>query len=209
MKLLALLMLRALDSDPEALILHGSYELGDFNYFQRGRVKEFVNFFAKTLAKRVPAGQRSSVEHEEYICHVHSRANRVVAVALCDREYPPRVAFTFLMKAHEAFAARVPDETWLATTRAAAEAAAEGGPCHVAELDGELVRYRDPATADSIMKMQNDLDETKIILHKTIDSVLERGVKLDQLVEKSNDLSVSSKMFYQTAQDQNSCCSMM
>ena len=35
--------------------------------------------------------------------------------------------------------------------------------------------------------------------HKTIESVLERGEKLDNLVERSNALSAQSKMFYKTA----------
>ena len=46
------------------------------------------------------------------------------------------------------------------------------------------------------MKIQKELDETKIVLHKTIESVLERGEKIDTLVAKSNDLSGQSKMFY-------------
>lgn len=48
------------------------------------------------------------------------------------------------------------------------------------------------------MKIQQELDETKIVLHKTIESVLERGEKLDSLVEKSNNLSGASKSFYNT-----------
>ena len=51
-----------------------------------------------------------------------------------------------------------------------------------------------------------DLDETKIVLHQTIDSVLRRGEKLDALVEKSNDLSIASQMFYKTAKKTNACC---
>ena len=43
------------------------------------------------------------------------------------------------------------------------------------------------------MKIQKELDETKIVLHKTIESVLERGEKIDSLVAKSNDLSGQSK----------------
>jgi hypothetical protein len=35
--------------------------------------------------------------------------------------------------------------------------------------------------------------------HKTIESVLERGEKLDNLVDRSNALSMQSKMFYKTA----------
>jgi synaptobrevin family protein YKT6 len=35
-----------------------------------------------------------------------------------------------------------------------------------------------------------------VILHQTIESVLERGEKLENLVEKSTDLSMASQLFY-------------
>ncbi|KAL9048887.1 MAG: hypothetical protein Q9162_007493 [Coniocarpon cinnabarinum] len=78
-----------------------------------------------------------------------------------------------------------------------------------APLKEYIVKYQDPQQADSIMKIQQELDETKITLHKTIESVLERNVKLDDLVNKSEGLSSQSKMFYKQAQSQNSCCSVM
>jgi len=74
------------------------------------------------------------------------------------------------------------------------------------KLEMYLQKYQDPAAADKVSKIQKDLDETTQILHKTIDSVLERGVKLDNLVERSNDLSAQSKMFYKQAKKTNSCC---
>jgi Synaptobrevin len=52
------------------------------------------------------------------------------------------------------------------------------------------------------MKVQAELDETKIILHKTIESVLERGEKLENLVDRSEALNMQSKMFYKTARKQ-------
>ncbi|XP_039123103.1 uncharacterized protein LOC120259536 isoform X2 [Dioscorea cayenensis subsp. rotundata] len=52
----------------------------------------------------------------------------------------------------------------------------------------------DPAEADKLLRIQRDLDETKIILHKTIDGVLAQGEKLDSLVEKNSDLSVASQV---------------
>jgi synaptobrevin homolog YKT6 len=64
------------------------------------------------------------------------------------------------------------------------------------ELKEYLTKYQDPQQADSIMKIQKELDETKIVLHKTIESVLQRGEKLDDLVAKSDGLSAQSKMFY-------------
>ena len=65
-----------------------------------------------------------------------------------------------------------------------------------APLKEYITKYQDPQQADSIMKIQKELDETKITLHKTIESVLERNVKLDDLVNKSEGLSSQSKMFY-------------
>lgn len=74
------------------------------------------------------------------------------------------------------------------------------------ELDEYIRKYQDPQQADTIMKVQQELDETKIVLHKTIESVLARGEKLDSLVEKSDALSASSRMFYKQAKKTNSCC---
>jgi len=59
-----------------------------------------------------------------------------------------------------------------------------------------LTVCQDPHQADNILKIQKELDETKIVLHKTIESVLERGEKIDDLVQKSDGLSSQSKMFY-------------
>jgi synaptobrevin family protein YKT6 len=67
------------------------------------------------------------------------------------------------------------------------------------ELKDYIVKYQDPQQADSIMKIQKELDETKVILHKTIESVLHRGEKIDNLVAKSDGLSAQSKMFYTQA----------
>ncbi|MCO5611300.1 hypothetical protein L7F22_065552 [Adiantum nelumboides] len=54
---------------------------------------------------------------------------------------------------------------------------------------------KDPTEADKLLKIQKELDETKHILHKTIDNVLERGEKLDSLiVEKSSNLSLASQV---------------
>ncbi|CAH9134431.1 unnamed protein product [Cuscuta epithymum] len=72
-----------------------------------------------------------------------------------------------------------------------------------------LTKFQDPAEADKLLKIQRELDETKIILHKTIDSVLARGEKLDSLVEKSSDLSTASQMFYKQAKKTNSCCTIL
>ena len=74
------------------------------------------------------------------------------------------------------------------------------------------------------MKVQNELDETKQIVSETLEKILDRGQKLDDLVRYlflrinrsksdyslSNELSEQSKAFYKTAKKTNSwCCSIM
>jgi synaptobrevin homolog YKT6 len=93
------------------------------------------------------------------------------------------------------------------------------------QLTTYLAKYQNPKEADAMTKIQDELDETKIILvnknhqieaikvknkfqHNTIEAVLERGEKLDDLVSKSEGLSVQSKAFYKTARKTNSCCSL-
>ena len=76
-------------------------------------------------------------------------------------------------------------------------------------MEDAIVKYQDPMAADKILKIQRELDDTKVVLHKTIDSVLARGEKLDNLVDKSTDLSLASQMFYKQARKQNQCCNWM
>ena len=79
------------------------------------------------------------------------------------------------------------------------------GSCKVARLEALLRDYQDPTKVDKIAKVDKSLAETKEVLTKTIDAVLARGEKLDDLVDRSAELSASSKMFYKTAKSTNSC----
>ncbi len=117
----------------------------------------------------------------------------------CDVEYPPRVAFSLLTKLFEDFVAFKPD--WKSETR--------NEVLSWPQLDRDLVKYQDPTQADQIMRIQKNLDETRDVLHQTIDSVLQRGEKLEDLVERSGELSAQSKLFYREAKRANSCCSVL
>lgn len=83
------------------------------------------------------------------------------------------------------------------------------GSCKLSHLEAQLAEYQDPAKVDKLMKVDKSLAETKEVLHKTIEAVLARGEKLDDLVESSAGLSASSKAFYKTAKKTNSCCIIM
>ncbi|CAF3356934.1 unnamed protein product [Rotaria sp. Silwood1] len=67
---------------------------------------------------------------------------------------------------------------------------------------------QNPQEADPLMRLQKDLDDTKDILKKTLVDVLERGEHLDDLVDRSNHLSIEAKAIYKTARKTNRCCTL-
>jgi len=175
--------------------------LDSFSYFQRGAVGEFLTLFAGTVAERVSPGTRQDIEEQSYTFHVYGRSEGLAGVVISDHEYPKLVAHKLLSQIMDEFLTAHPRTTW---------SSPDGKPrVAMPELATYIDKYQDPRQADSILKIQQELDETKIVLHKTIESVLQRGEKLDSLIERSNELSGSSKMFYKQAKKQNSCCVVM
>ncbi len=195
-KLFALVMLYKSDGG-SAHVLKQAMDLTSFSFFQRGSVQEFITFTSKILAERTETATRQSVKEAEYMCHVFVRNDNLACVCVSDHEYPTRVAHTLLAKLMDDFTAQVPRQQW----STGKEVEGFAGP-----LDVHLKKYQTPETADPMTRVQNELDETKIILHNTIANVLERGEKLDDLVAKSEGLSMQSKTFYKTAKKTNSCC---
>ncbi|KAJ8720236.1 hypothetical protein PYW07_012279 [Mythimna separata] len=180
-----------------ATILKSAYNLQSFSIFQRGSVQEFMGFVSKTIVERTQPASRQSVKEGEYMLQVYVRADNLAGVLISDHEYPNRVAHTLITKILDEFTAAVPASQWPTATE-------DRTDFHL--LPEYLTRYQNPREADALTKIQNDLDETKIILHDTIKAVLERGEKLDDVVAKTESLSTQSKLFYKTARKTNSCC---
>lgn len=178
--------------------LKSAFDLQSFSFFQRGSIQEFMLFFCKTIVERTIPASRQTVKEGEYLCHVYVRADNLAGVVVTDHEYPSRVSHTLITKILDEFQAKFPAANWPAL---------EERDVVFPQLNTHLVKYQNPSEADALTKIQEDLDETKIILHNTIQAVLERGEKLDDLVNKSEGLSLQSKAFYKTAKKTNSCCS--
>jgi synaptobrevin homolog YKT6 len=199
-KLTSVAVLKYNGPDREPTLLGFAADLSTFGFFQRGTVREMLAFVGRTVARRTQVGQRQTVQQDEYFCHAHNR-DGLVGVAFVDADYPARAGFCVVAKVLDDYA-REHGDAWRG---AAADAADPALPL----LEAALQKYQDPAAADQLARIQRDLDETKVVLHRTIESVLERGEKLDALVDKSADLSMASQMFYKQARKANSCCTWM
>ena len=185
-------------------ILTSAKELSSFSYFQRSSMGEMLTFFARTFAanKNLAPGARTSVKHEQFLCHMYVSPFGVTAVCFADQEYPARVAFGYLSKLCDDFTAATGGQ-------AIASNEDNSVPSFQPQHTKLLVQFQDPSQADQLTKIMHELEQTKLVLHETIEAALERGQKIDDLIVKSNDLSGSSKMFYKTARKQNQCCQYM
>ena len=173
-----------------------------------------MSVFSATVAERTRPGQRQDIEEkcmplsplqhapvfyvhldhsadgrlQAYTFHAYSRTEGVAGIIISSTDYPALVAHQLLSKVVDEFLTTYPRSAF----------AFNPPPRNMVfpQLKEFIQKYQDPQQADSILKIQKELDETKIVLHKTIESVLERGEKIDSLVEKSDGLSAQSKMFY-------------
>lgn len=183
----------------KAVELAAARDLLQFSFFERTGVSQFMTFFSETVLVRTQAGQRQSIEEGNYVGHTYTRLEGLSCVVISDKEYPVRPAYTLINKILEEYLLLHPQNEWANVT-------ASTPALEYAALEQYLKKYQDPTQADLIMKVQQELDETKIVLHKTIESVLQRGEKLDSLVDKLEALLSSSRMFYKQAKKTNSCC---
>ncbi|XP_066248026.1 synaptobrevin homolog YKT6 [Euwallacea similis] len=178
--------------------LKSAFDLQSVSFFQRGPVQEFMLFCGKTIVERTLTASRQSVKEGDYFCHVYVRADNLAGVVISDQEYPSRVSHTLLTKILDEFAEKIPSVNWPNL---------QDKDVAFPQLNIYLAKYQNPREADVLTKIQGELDETKIILHNNIQAVLDRGEKLDDLVSKSEGLSIQSKAFYKTARKTNACCS--
>ena len=118
--------------------------------------------FCKTVAERTNPGQRLDIEEKSYTFHAYGRTEGVAGIIISDGDYPALVAHQLLSKVVDEFLAKYPRTSF-------SDPNARENSCPMPELKDYIVKFQDPSQADSIMKIQQELDETKIVLHKTIE----------------------------------------
>jgi len=201
MKLLSIIILKH-PKGGNPILLSKVLELSSFGFFQRGSMEEVCVFVSRSVVERMSSGSSISVQHKEYLCHAHETQSGLAGAVVCDNEYPQFVAFNIIKEALQLFASKYANNQQQSTTTTDINLNVPGLP----EL---LIKYQDPSEADKVLKVQKTLDETKEIIIQSIDSLLERGEKLDDLVQRSNDLSFQSKAFAKKADELNSCCTLL
>jgi len=76
-------------------------------------------------------------------------------------------------------------------------------------IANEIEAWQDPSKKDTLMKLQNELNDiTNIIMRQNLLELLKREERMESLMQKSNDLSAKSIDFYKLAKKNNRCCNL-
>ena len=134
---------------------------------------------------------------KDYICHVYHHPNKLGCAIITDKDYPNRVVFTLINDVISTFIEQYP--FWKVYDKHT--------ECDTVE--GLLNKYQEPEKIDPITKINQELAETKEIMVQNIDKVLARGEKIEVLMDKSKDLSNTSKTFYKKSKRLNRCCNIL
>jgi len=199
MKLVSLIIYKW--KDDSSIELLACEELSSFSFFHRTPIREHIKFHSRLVVSRTPLGRRSSVAFEQNLgqCHSWVHPQGIGAAVLIDSEYPMRVAFTLLSEAVRMF---------LEANQGRWEDLQKDAPLPCPEVEQLFVKFQDPTEADKLTKIERDLEEVKGTVMQTMDDLLKRGENLDQLMDKSKDLSNMSVSFARTAKKNNQCCKL-
>ena len=200
MKILSIHVFSLYNDKP--IILSSAFALSFVSIFQRGTLKDFLNFHSRLVIERVAKDTHAQVQLEKGICFAISNSDKIGVTMICDEEYPKRVAIDFLLKVHDNF------KTFLQEKKIDLNMYTADTDVKYDYIANEIEAWQDPAKKDSLMKLQSELNDVTDIMRQNLNELLKREENLESLMQKSNDLSATSVNFYKQAKKTNSCCNL-
>lgn len=182
----------------DGLILVLSSDTTTPNTPQSEQMEVFKNQAKQLLKKIHPRSTaRMSIESNPFIFH-YIIENGICYLGLTEKGYPKRLAFLFLEELSREFTDYLKleygDDAWQRTVETI------GRQYAFIKFDRVIQKkrreYSDPNSANNMRKLNEDLSTIQNVMRKTIDDVLERGNKLDNVQELSRSLASESKKYH-------------
>jgi len=204
--LLSLTLFNCKNSPP--VILYRVEELGLFSFWTRGTIREFLIFASREVVSRTKLAERNCIRYTpkdidvEFHSHCYVNADGLGCVVLTGGEYNQRVAFTLLAKTLEEVKKAGSSDSLLKYKT--------DTNINLDTVTAIFKKFQVPEEADTIMKIEKDLAETREVLIKNVEKLLVRQERLEELMERSQDLSFQSKAFAKQAKALNGwCCTIL
>ena len=159
-------------------------------------IEETCRFLAKTLAVYCQPASMTSAEHEGMLINVLHRADHLVCAVFTDVDDPKRVSYALCARATEHFAGKY-GTRW---TNAAKDSQIE-----FKELKGIVKEFQNPSAHDNIARAIEATNATTEVITQTLSRIIIRGETLQDIVEKTEELSAKAKIFYKESKKKKCC----
>ena len=157
---------------------------------KRGISGNFATVASKLLSKFPQSDGKNSYKYdEEHEFHLYS-SDGLFYLCLAEQGVQLRIAYSLLASLQEKFLSHY-GERW---QRANAYAMSDFSRV----INGELKRFNDPES-DKMYRLKGEIAEVKDVMRNNINKVLERGEKIELLVDKSEALAESATVFHKRA----------
>lgn len=181
------------------------FRLNDFFFFTRSSIKELIIFCCKEISKRILNEKFYRIEfdddHKEMllkynlqniICNVLMSDDKIYCI-VTNNKYESLPIYELILQIKEKIKER---------------------PKTIRESDNNILMNMTTNTEEHLIEdrlslIKKDLDDTREELMISIDKLLNRGEKLEDLIDRTNDLSMSTKLFHKKSNDLNKCCPIL
>ena len=186
------------------VMLKTAFELSFINFATRHMAKGPLKFAARTCASKIKKNETIKVELNDVdnaCLYAHVNNDGLCSVIIADLEYPESAAKKVLLEIQKGFL-----NLYSIDLIKQYETDQE---MKYPELDLMIKKYQDPKQADKLIKIESELNEIQGMLTKTMEDLLDRGEKLDDLMKQSDDISNMAYNFYSKSKETNKkCCSI-
>lgn len=138
------------------------------------------------LGKIVDQDGKMSYVYDQHVFH-YIVENHIIYMCMCDEQDKRRIPFGFLEDIKQRFTATYGDRAQTAIAFAMSD---DFGRVMQKQMD-----FYNGSSADSFATVNNKLDDVKNIMVQNIEMVLERGEKLELLVDKTDKLQSEAFKF--------------
>ncbi|KAI4316343.1 hypothetical protein L6164_024331 [Bauhinia variegata] len=171
-----------------ALVARGSVVLAEFSATQTN-----ASTIARQILEKIPGNNDTHVSYSQdrYIFHV-KRTDGLTVLCMADDTAGRRIPFAFLEDIHQKFA-----RTY---GRAVHSASAYGMNDEFSRfLSQQMESYSNDPNADRINRLKGEMSQVRNVMIENIDKVLERGDRLELLVDKTANMQGNTFRFRKQA----------
>ncbi|SBT76302.1 prenylated protein, putative [Plasmodium ovale] len=199
MNLLAIVLTRHVD---DVIFLCTATDLNAYSFIKKKAFKEAALFVARTVPSRIEYNTKEIITHENNIVFAFKYSDNICPVVIATDDYPDRVAFYMINEIYMDFIRSVPKKEW-------SEVKQDNKISF--NLNSYLEKYKDPLACDAIAQTNIKISENIEKVRVTMDTLIRNRENLDVLVDKSKDLSSTTKQLFKQSKKlkRKQCCRIM